>query len=114
MVITYGNLNELFETNCIGLDHTFKMNGEKFTTFLVSIEGKVNERAWNESGKSYPKRLEGLELVAKGWLNGRSEITPENIVSIKRVIRNRYAGYYSYINESENLLQVGRYPIRID
>ena len=90
------------------------MNGEKFTTFINELEGNINEKAWKESGKSYPKRLEGLELVAKGWLNGRSEITPENIVSIKRVIRNRYEGYYSYRNESENLLNVGRYPIRID
>lgn len=111
MKTTYGNISQLlekcfFSVNC----YTSEASGS-YTTFTADIDGEECRKQWR--GVCKPKAVQGLELIAKGHLK-RSEIKPENIVSIKRIIYNHYAGYYSYINESENLLQSGVYPVRID
>ena len=112
MATAYGSLKALLKSNRFYKNNQHTQDGQKFTTFTADIAGAVSRQQWQ--GRQIPKAVQGLELIAKGWISSHDEITLENIVSIKRIIYNHFEGYYSYLNESENLLSGNRFPISID
>lgn len=111
MKTTYGNIDQLLENCFFSVNCYTSDTSGNYTTFTADIDGKECRKQWR--GACKPKAVQGLELIAEGFIK-RSEIKPENIISIKRIINNHYSGYYTYINESENLLNSGVYPVRID
>lgn len=109
METTYGNLGQLLGSCFFSLNCRASEESGHYSIFTAYINGEECKRLW--SGACKPRAVQGLELIAKGVIKA-NEISPENIVSIKRITYNHYSGCYTIT--SENLLNLGVYPIRID